>query len=459
MNCKNIKMKKIIYLVLLLGTIGFSACNFLEVNSPNGVAENDVISTADGIRSARIGMYATLTDKNYYGGTFPLALEAHSDNGANGGYAVAAYNELGTDKAVTPNNIVIEKIWLSIYSTANVSNQILANIDNVKNLGDDANKIKGEAYFVRALCHFDLLKVWGEHWDINSTYGIPVVTAPQSFDRIVARNSVQETYTAIIDDLLKAKELLITGNTKSFATPTAVNALLAKVYLFSKDNIKASEAAIHVIDSSGLKLYAAADYGKIFNTKESGESIFELAFTTQSRSSFNQLCYVRPEALRTEVIFLLNADLDKFFKARTGDVRANLVNFKDNDPSISPDGRSEKYRGEQTKDNPAYVLRLAEQYLIAAETSGKVKGLAYLNTIRTKRGMKALLPAISDADYGKAIADERRAELNNEGHRYTDLARTGQVQTVMGKDVKSNLPIPSREITATNGVLIQNQGY
>lgn len=171
------------------------------------------------------------------------------------------------------------------------------------------------------------------------------------------------------------------------------------------------------------------------------------------------MSYARPEANRSEVIFLLSADLDKFFKTRADDVRAESADFKNNDATIAPDGRSEKYRGEQTRDNPAYILRVAELYLIAAEAAGKAKGMTYLNTLRTARGMKVLAANTSDAEFAQAVADERRAELNNEGHRYFDLARTSKVQEVMGADVKSNFPIPLREITASNGAVLQNKGY
>ena len=456
---------KISYLIigtLFLGAMTISSCKFLELESPDGVSEENVFTTPAGFQSARIGMYAALGDKNYYGGTFPLALEAHSDNGANGGYAVAAYDELGTSKAVTPNNIVVEKMWLAMYSPINIANQILANIDNIRDstfIKGQKDNIKAEALFVRALCHFDVLRTWGEHWDNTSVYGIPVVTKPQTFEKIVLRSTVSDTYQAIIDDLLSARAF-IKGIDKTFVNVTAVDALLARVSLYSKKNNNAASLAEQIIKDAGTSpLYGETEYGKIFSTKQNKESIFELAFNTQSRSAYNQLSYVRPEAIRSEVVFLASADLNDFFKKRTNDVRADLVNFTDNDPSISPDGRSEKYRGEQTKDNPAYVLRLAEQFLIAAEALGKTKGLVYLNAIRSSRGMSIFPNAITDAVYTQAIADERRAELNMEGHRYFDLARTGQVQDVMGKDVKSNLPIPTREITATNGGLLQNKGY
>jgi starch-binding outer membrane protein, SusD/RagB family len=58
--------------LLLFGT----ACNVLDQKSPNDVAEEDVFKDADGLRSARIGMYAALQQRDYYGGAFPLVLEA-----------------------------------------------------------------------------------------------------------------------------------------------------------------------------------------------------------------------------------------------------------------------------------------------------------------------------------------------------------------------------------------------
>jgi hypothetical protein len=58
------------------------------------------------------------------------------------------------------------------------------------------------------------------------------------------------------------------------------------------------------------------------------------------------------------------------------------------------------------------------------------------------------------------VLDERRAEFNFEGHRYFDLARTGQIGTVLGiDDFRGILPIPSNEIATGQGRMVQNPGY
>lgn len=454
-------MKKILYSLILFLSFSFQSCDVLNLESPDTVLEEDVFATADGFRNARIGLYSSLAVGEYYGGNFPLLIDGTSDNGATGSYSVIDYEEIGA-KEITPTNLVVEKLWFSIYKVIGISNHIINKIDRLEDKGitqEERDNIKGEAYFIRALCHFDALRTWGEHWDKNSTFGIPVITQVQTFDSKVSRGTVAQCYASINADLAEAAKLVSdVDKTTNFVTKAAVNGLQARVALYEKDKANATKFAGEVIKNQAYSLYQSADIAKIYNVRKSPESVFEIGFSALNRSQFNQLTYVRPDALRPEVLFYASEDLGKFFESRSGDVRATLINYKDNDASIQPDGRTEKYRGEQTRDNPAYVLRLAEMYLIIAETADKSEGLAALNTIRASRGLKQL-SNISDDDFKNAVADERRAELNMEGHRYFDLARLGKVETVIGSKTKPVLPIPQREIIATGGLILQNNGY
>jgi starch-binding outer membrane protein, SusD/RagB family len=459
-------MKKTIYIAILFGFSILASCTVLDLESPDSVLEDDVFKTIDGFRNARIGMYNNLTSNDYYGGTFPLMIDGTSDNGATGGYSIVVYDEIGA-KAITPANALVEKLWTAQYKTIAVANHIITKIDALNVDSKDSlavaerDNIKGEAYFVRAFCHFDALRTWGEHWDLSSEMGVPLVSEVLGFDKTIARATVQNAYDFINADLVNAARLVndYGGKSKNYITSDAVKALTARVALYQGDKSNAAKYASELINNSKYALYSAKEYSKIYTTRKSPESIFELGFTTQNRSQYNQLTYVRPEALRPECIFYVSEDLGKFFNTRKDDVRANFVNYKDNDVSIQPDGRTEKYRGEQTRDNPAYLFRLAEMYLIVAETADKTTALNALNTLRENRGMAKISTNISQKDLETEIADERRAELNMEGHRYFDLARTKTVETVIGKEVKPVLPIPLREITASGGLIKQNKGY
>ncbi|WP_207632938.1 RagB/SusD family nutrient uptake outer membrane protein [Foetidibacter luteolus] len=447
-------------MIVIIAT--FTSCSkILDVVSPNEVEDEDVFTSAAGLRNARVGMYNTLQDRNYYGAYFPLLAECYTDNGTTGGYDVIDLNDIAA-RTVGTANIYVQNTYNAIYNSIYTANKIINNAEAVPGIDDEEkNNILGEAFFVRALCNFDLLRMYGEHWDKSSPYGISIVTSSDKPKDAVARSTVDASYQQIISDLEEAVSQLNTFNGNQYVSVSAARALLARVYLYYGDKAKAAAMATEVIDDSNFELFDAENFTKIYTEKLTPESVFELKFDPQNTSTYNTATYQRPDALRSEVIFLANADLNTFFEDREDDARAALLDYENVDVSIQPDGRTEKYRGETTKDNSAYVIRLAEMYLIRAEARGRVQGLADLNTLRAHRGLPALSSGslTTDALFINAVLEERRAELNFEGHRLFDLARLGKVEEFLGADVQSIMPIPQREIAATSGVVEQNPGY
>jgi starch-binding outer membrane protein, SusD/RagB family len=449
-------------LTLLLLTGSFSSCKkVLDVNSLNAVSDASIFTSVDGLQNARIGMYSSLQDKNYYGGYYPLVSECYSDNGTTGGYDVIDLNDIAS-KTVETSNLYTTGIYQAIYYSIYTANEIITNIDKVPNLDPTLkSNILGEAYFIRGLGEFDLLRMYGEHWDKTSQYGISIVLSPNNPKIPVARSSVDSSYKQIISDLQQAVGSLNTYNGNQYASLSAAKALLARVDLYYGDYTDAASLATDVISDNTFALFGPDNFTSIYTTQLTPESIFELKFDLQNQSAYNTLTYVRDDALRTDVAFLAAADLNTFFQSRPTDKRSVLVDYVNVDVSIQPDGRTQKYRGEQTKDNSGYILRLAEVYLIRAEALGRTNGLADLNTIRQSRGMAGLTGAdVPDSvSFLNAVLDERRAELNFEGHRLFDLARTNNVATILGATVNPIMPIPQREIDGTNNVVIQNPGY
>ncbi|QEC66103.1 RagB/SusD family nutrient uptake outer membrane protein [Panacibacter ginsenosidivorans] len=456
-------MKGIKYILLfaMINITATSCKKILDITSPNEVGDNTIFTSVDGLRNARIGMYNTLQDRNYYGGYFPLFTECYTDNGTTGGYDVIDLNDIAA-RTVGTSNIYVEQSYNAIYNTIYTANKIINNIDAVPNLDpDEHDNTLAEALFVRALAEFDLLRTWGEHWDKNSQYGISIVTTNDAPQQPVARSTVEESYQQIIADLQQADGLFNNYQGNQYSSLSAAKALLARVYLYHGDMTEAADMATAVIDDANFGLLGPDDFTKIYTQKLTEESVFELVFDPQNISAYNAATYLRDDALRSDVIFIANADLNTFFESRPDDKRSQLVDFVNNDVSIEPDGRTQKYRGETTKENSAYIIRLAEMYLIRAEASGMEEGLADLNAVRTARGMEELSSSDfeTEGDYITAILDERRAELNFEGQRLSDLARLGKVEEYLGEGVNPIMPIPARETSATNDVVVQNPGY
>ncbi len=457
-------MKALKLCLFLFLTAAFSACNLLDETSPNDLSANDAIKDGASAESALLGVYGSMQQKGYYGGQYPLIAEALTDNAATGGYQVISLDELG-NKAVTPANILTEELWLSIYRVIANCNSLLTALPDVSDLTPERKKdIEGQARAIRAMAHFDLLRYFGEHWNTSSTFGVPIITSVQTIEDRPARATVGAVYKVVTDELTASLGLLDAKNVSpQYVNVNTVNALLARVYLYQKQMTLAGEFATKVINSTAYRLLDAPDYSSIFSSRRTSESIFELAFDIQNKSAYNALTYNRDGAARPEVNFMAAASLNDFFKkTRGGDIRATMLNFDStaNDVTIQPNGRTEKYRGEDVRDNPAYIIRLAEMYLIRAEAKGRTTGLADLNAVRTKRGIYLITPTMlaTDDAFRTAILEERRAEFNFEGHRYFDLARLRRLKTDIGvADFRSIVPIPGREIKAAG--LTQNPGY
>ena len=450
-----------LFLVIMLSS---TSCNFLELDSPNDLDADKYFTKPEHAENALIGLYSAMQSPTYYGGYYLLIGEPLCGNSVTGGFDNINIDEFGF-QAVTSTNIIVEELWYGIYNVVANANRLIEGLDQINGLDPTRkDEIEGQARFIRALAHFDLLRFFGEHWDNTSAFGIPIVDEVQNIGDIEPRATVSNSYSFIIGELESAL-LLVNPDERdpALVNEMTVNALLARVYLYNKNNAQAIEHADAVINDS-YTLLSDVDYASIFTGRQTSESIFELAFDGQNRSRYNGLTYSRPDALNTEVNFLAAEELQTFFESRSGDVRSNLTDFDpdNNDTSIQPNGRTQKYRGESTEDSPAYILRLAEMYLIRAEARGFANnGIDDINTIRNARGLSDANPADAN-EFKVTLLEEIRAEFNFEGHYFFNLARVEEIKPggVLDTDAfRAILPIPLREITATGEVVTQNPEY
>jgi hypothetical protein len=460
-------MKKQLSLYFLaLALVAGSGCAKLNQLSTTSVTSAQMFHDTTSLNEALVGLYSTLEVQEYYGAYYPMLADLNSDNGIAGGYNNTSLNEFGA-YSVTSSNLFVQNMYVALYYTVTTANDILAGESGISDTAQQTQQllasVKGQALTIRALADFDLLRAFGYHWDTTSIYGIPIVTTVQTADSIVARSTVSATYASVISDLNAASALLSGDADRSpnYINPGVINALLARVYLYKKDYYHAAAYATLVINDGAYSLLGSGDFPTIYTSKNSQESILELPFNQQNQSEYNISTYARPDAASTEVLFIASQELQTFFQNRPADLRINLLDYSS--PNFQPNGRTLKYASDiSQKDNSAYVLRISEMYLIRAEALGRVNGLADLNTVMVNRGMAPLTASDvpDDPTYAQAISDENRAEFNFEGHRYFDLARTGQIANVLGVPASNSVyPIPLVQINATNGVVVQNPGY
>jgi starch-binding outer membrane protein, SusD/RagB family len=459
---KNIQYSIFIFLTILF----FTACEGLDIVPEGDISLDKHFTKPEDAENALMGIYVTLQDKSYYGGFYILAADALGGDAKTGGYNNSALDELSGNNVSSENNIT-DKMWSSIYKTIASTNYVIEGIYKIKDFEflPRRNVIEGQARAIRAMAHFDCLRYFGEHWDTLSTCGIPIIDKVKPFDAITPRQSVKASYDFIISELKTAVKMMNPNEKKSqYMTHWGAKALLARVNLYKKNYEQAEYYATQVIESKQFKLLSKEEYPSVFTTRQTSESIFELAFSKESNSFFNLFTYANEKAIRPDIGFIAPEALKLFWLGRENDVRAKLLTFdpKLNDQTFLPDGRVLKYRGEINQDNPAYIIRFAEMYLIRAEATTPKKGIEDLNYLRATRGLSKISSVfgISNIDFEETLVNERRAELYFEGHRYFDLARWKQINTILGvPEFRACLPIPLREINVSKNLIFQNKGY
>lgn len=433
--------------------LGLGACNVLEQEPQSSLDASAVLVDGASANAILNGVYSAMGDDYYYGVEYVLNMDLIADNSIFQGFYDS---QLEIDQKSVPfTNLFVTESWPALYRVINMTNLLIEGVPGL----DDPNfgnveDVLGQAHGLRALAYFDLLRIYGEHYIPNSTYGLPLLLQPipdNDFNQIPAiqRSTVAETYAQINEDLDLALSFLTDSFDQGTMNYYAALALRARVALYQKNYAVAKAAADEIINEGGFELLENLD--DLYNTTEvTAETIFDLEFNDQDQSSFNSYTIRRDE---------YNLDEDLIDATEEGDERANFYGFSRNA------NRTLKYT-DGTNANNAKIFRLAEIYLIRAEASAMLSGnpssgLADINVIRERAELDPIQSLPNMDAFVNALLQERRIELSFEGHRFFDLVRFNKTGEVLGMpDFRKIFPIPRNELqVAEPGTLEQNPGY
>lgn len=444
-------MKKIVYIFIALALTTLSCKKMLDIQPTDSISSEQAINDAAGVQKAITGAYYSLHDAGNYGRNMVIVEDLAADNlswtGTMRDYLQIDENLIAADNGIT------DGIWTSNYDCINRVNNVLYRIDGISMSDDNRDLYTGDALFLRALSHFNLVNYFG---------GIPIKTMPTLDLSTInqARNSVADVYSQIIADLTTAEQLLPPTRPLGWASSFSAKALLARVYLTKyhlTGDVATAALAItkagEVISDGGFIM--APTFADLYNGNTT-ESIFEVVFDAQNSNRLAQ--YFFPVSLTGRYEVSPSPAFVEGFRA-TDTVRfLSSVAF---DSKNLPYGI--KYKDYTSGTDRVYVLRLAEMYLIRAEarayTNGNIEAIRDdIDVVRTRAG----LDPTTAADYPElklVIENERRHEFAFESQRWSDLVRTKRAATVLGIDPKYTLfPIPLSELQ-TNNLMTQNPGY
>lgn len=284
-------MKFKLIMICILGILTFSGCKkfdeYLDKAETGGLTEQEVFGDYVQTEKYLANIYSHLPNDWMPTNSFTYA--AASDEAK---CPVIYFNgpQVFTRGLISPNHNPID-VWASLYAAIRKVNRFIEKIDAVpaKNTTQIAgkNRMKGEAYFLRAFFYAELHKRYGR---------VPVIDRVlQVSDNLnIPRNSEDELVRFIVDDCNEAAANLLPVNTAANigrATKGAALMLKSRVLLYSasllhnpsSDVQKWQRAADAAEDVMKLNLYQVdGDYKQLFHKRTGSNIIFQSTFNNTS---------------------------------------------------------------------------------------------------------------------------------------------------------------------------------
>ncbi|MDG2081256.1 MAG: RagB/SusD family nutrient uptake outer membrane protein [Bacteroidales bacterium] len=479
-------MKAIYSIPLILVLLIAISCQKQLELEPYKIYYDNYYQTEEDANGAINAVYSLLTYVNQYNSYLWLLQDVASDDCISRTTLNDPNIHQFNNYDIETTNTYLEGIWQGSYLGIFRANIVLEKVPDIEMDSAKKSQILGEAHFLRGLFYFNLVRIYGD---------IPLIIKPISPDlndeeKYVSRTPSDEVYNQIVSDFNVASEkcpqLYYSGGDKGRATSGASLAFLSKVYLTMGNWENAYQIANKVMELGVYALYD--DYSSNFKdiNRNGKESVFAAQFFSGVPSQQNQIVISGlpniPGTFSAGVeIMLPTEDLLQSFEE--GDYRKEVTFFDQYwfdtfYPHVWKHWDQDTYAPDETAQcgSNFAIMRYSEVLLIYAEALNEFLGPsseAYLaiNTVRqrARNGNENVLPdldGLSKDEFREAVLHERRVEFVNEGIRWYDLVRTGNlIEFVNRAKNEANpqeynyvFPIPQREMDA-NSKLTQNQGY
>jgi hypothetical protein len=467
------KLDCIIMLIIILLAFTQPGCKKLvEVKAPSTSTNSEIVYSSDATATSVLtDLYVQILNSDITRMYLFLGLSSDELTLFNGvtdlGYQAYFSNNL------SPSTPGLVDFWAPLYSRIFTTNAAIEGLTASNSLSPNVKQqLLGEAKFLRAFLYFYLINLYG-----NAPLN---VTTDYKANRVRPRTEKALVYEQILTDLKDAKTALgdkyinasfANINERIRPNKFAATAMLARVYLYTRDYKNAEIQSGLVIDNRSV--YDTVSLDKVFlkNNKETIWALQTVLSGTNSNTNEGRT-FILPVSGPSQnyPVYLSEKLVEKFSPADN-----RLYKWvKSTTVGSSPYNYSFKYKiGAVNTSSEEYsvVLRLAEQYLIRAEARAQqgnlTAAISDLNLIRKRAGLDPTT-ATTQMDILNTILKEKELELFTEwGHRWLELKRTDKANEVLGRIKGVNwqstdqlYPLPQSEIQrnpSTAGQ--QNSGY
>lgn len=495
---------------ILAASLSSCVNDWLDVAPSDGTDADAALTSSSDLDAARTGMYKALKGNSslvdYYGQQFFVYGDVHAGddyqyNNLGGSNRASFYYDMNyqTASEFTSSTSSSNVAWKSPYIVIGRANRIIAAAEGGA-LSDAAeakatiDQYAAEAKVLRALAHFDLVRIYGKPYteDQGASLGVPLVTEVLESNAKPARSTVAEVYTQVVKDLTEAisSNALATETKPGYVSVWGAKAILSRVYLNMGDYANALSVAEDIIKYPGAALWTRDQYLKAWDASTPNESEFLFRLNVAGSTDNNDLNGIGNLQQRDGYKEMVATK--KFVDMLTSDpkdVRNDMFLPAKAEKEVAVYGTNKvflnKLRGQGGNLRNVTIvpiIRLSEVYLTAAEcafrNNDKTKAVEYLNDlVKNRTTTEASLATVDNITLDRILI-ERRKELIGEGQRYFDALRNNETITrytseadkgwhmTLSKEAqsfnrdyfKAIAAIPQAEINA-NPNIKQNTGY
>jgi len=457
-------MKKIFLFAAALLTLAASSCS-LDADLKSAITTEGAWETSGDAKAAMYGMLGQFRSAfmtNYmYWGEYRTGLW-----GPGAGDITQTSRDQVYANAIPASHSNAD--WTAVYTAINSANLIIKHVPSISfTVKSDHDLVMGNAYFIRALCYYWIVRIWGDAPLLTDGYESEENMYP-------SRTPEAEIYSQIEKDLTMASDLLkdcpVSPN---LANICAVNTLQTDMYLwlYKVEGDKSALAKARTACNAVLgKRTLLENYSDIFNAdnKNNDEEIFVISMKKDEQEGgaasdwlvAQQDCssslYENPVKVGSHQQWaLITSSYRSFLTGVPEDARAS-VTFQTyyDDAKKTTHIWMNKYCGswlnsERIFDSDYILYRYADVVLFDAEiccAENNLPGaIASLNQIaRRAYGISYYYPSTLSSDVVLAdILNERLKEFCCEGKLWWDYIRMGvvfdKVPALSGKSGNKNI--------------------
>lgn len=445
------------HIIILMVSLFFISCeNWLDVSPKSDIKVEDLFSTQEGFEDAVMGVYSLMTLSNLYGADLSFGyvdvLAAYYTVGTKSAFYEASrynYKEAGEEERLS-------SIWSLMYKGIANLNSILKHVDERQEVfgENDFYLYKGEVLALRAMLHFDLLRLFAPSIKVGENEkAIPYM---DSYTHLAQpRLSVREVLDCVIRDLNEARDLMRPYDSfgpqyaedEAEDTPASVDgyksqmryysvtALLARVYLYAGETGKALTAAKEIIgeaDGEVIPIFRMASNADVSDPLFKEEIIFALSknnLADEIDAYFSDVAAATATDEGSRYLRMRLTSKDKIYRSQ------NAADIEFREMWFMQAGNDKNYVTLSKYMSAGHIclLRVSELFLIAAECApSNADRLKYMNRYRIHRGLTEL------NEMGDAVHEEYRKEFIGEGQLFFYYKRKNKSK--IGPDDKTIVP-------------------